>query len=185
MSTTIQPTSLPQTEQSQAPAVHAPEANRAPNGAVILFDRANLQTREDVDGVWTWAAAKLGNLPEDVATDAADVAQELAENAFLYGKPLTDKGYALKAVRTNEALHVSSSNRIHTTTDLGRLVDVLDLIRKGDPAEVYTQALKAMADQPIAEASGTGLMRIAAESGFSLDWHVDGDVVTVTATRAV
>jgi hypothetical protein len=183
MATITEPALVPQQEQDANRANLATESNRPADAAVLLFDRGDILSRDDVEATWVYVAAKLSQLPADVATDAAAAAQELVDNAFLYGLPTTSRGFGLKATRSDRGLRLEITNRVGTFHDLHRLVDAVEAIRNGDPMVMYTDALNSVDVEPEGETAGAGLLRVVAEYGFILDWRVDGQVVTIGAFR--
>ncbi len=123
----------------------------------------------------------------DVIDTASICAVELAENAIKYGESVPDMQYIrFKLAHGADAIEVRVSNGVVKKFDLQIVTSIIDKINNGaDPEQLYLDRLAELtADRTIVK-SQLGLFRIANETGFGLKYDLDGDTLTITATRKV
>lgn len=117
--------------------------------------------------------------------DATTMAcSELLENAVKYGYHEPDAEPVTLQLRvTDDELRIEVRNGLGDPGDLERLVEIVDRLRDGDPAELYNQRLIEIAMNPETDSGRLGLFRIAYEGGFRLARRTEGRSVIIIAIR--
>ncbi len=114
-------------------------------------------------------------------------ATELVENAIKYGAENKDSNsidFDLSA--ENGRITVVIANGIKSERDLDNVISHIDRIRNTkDPADLYTDRLVELMNNPKPDASRLGLYRIAYEGAFSLTYRFAENILTITAVRDI
>jgi hypothetical protein len=131
-------------------------------------------------------ANTLHDADPDLREAAVMAASELVENAIKYGQTVAGHKEATLEVHCEPSrlvIHIRSGVRSPDAAEsmLGRLRAIREA---KDKNALYIARLRDLMRQPQG-ASQLGLYRIAAEGGFELDGRIDGDVLHITATRAL
>ncbi|MCP4137797.1 MAG: hypothetical protein GY754_42945 [bacterium] len=112
---------------------------------------------------------------------------ELIENAVKYGTEKPGGGnieFELHA--DNDRVSVVVSNGINADDDITILISNIDRIKAtDDPAQLYTERLMELMENPKPGVSQLGLFRIAYEGEFSLDYKYENNVLTISADRNI
>ncbi len=109
-------------------------------------------------------------------------AAELVENAIKYGSSEISFNLAIE----NDLLTIGVANRSMDQGDLDSFKAHVAKIRQSeDVGELYTQRLMELIEDPLRGPTQLGLIRIAHEGKFELDYRQEDDLIRVTATRSL
>lgn len=119
---------------------------------------------------------------KDFIEQTTVTAIELLENALKYTE--SDSGLPVEfAFESRDGTCVFRvKNYSKNAGNKDALRTVIDRIHKGDPFELYVGRLEKLKEDPDGF-SRMGLYRIAYEGEYSLSAMIDGESVTITATR--
>jgi len=127
------------------------------------------------------------NKPKDISDAAIMCATELIENAVKYGteKPDgTNIDFELHA--DNEKIIIKVTNGIKSKTDSNNVIEHIDKIKSSDDAaQLYTERLMELMENPKPGVSQLGLYRIAYEGEFALDYNYKNETLTIIAQRMI
>lgn len=129
---------------------------------------------------------ELAPLPDDLRRATQMVASELLENAIKYGAPVPDCPEIRFLLRVDaDRIQLAVSNGIRSPRELKRLGEGLEALAEADdPETLYRKRLERLLTAPGGR-SQLGLVRICFEGGFTLGSSLSGDILTVTASRAL
>jgi hypothetical protein len=124
--------------------------------------------------------------PDDLRRATQMVASELLENAIKYGEPVPGCPEIRFSLRLHEdRIVLQVSNGVRSPEVLERLrTGIGDLAAPNDPGTVYRRRLEQMLSAPGTRGQ-LGLVRICFEGGFTLEASLSGEILTVTAARAL
>lgn len=129
----------------------------------------------------------LADFPTDVREAAIMVVSELAENAVKYGEPVSgeDCAYISYSVRPAKIV-IRTMNGVTSPARVKRVAAVIESIASAENvAGLYANRLQEMLASPGEPDSRLGLLRIAYEGSFRLDYSFASPLLTITATRAL
>ncbi|MDJ0765808.1 MAG: hypothetical protein QNJ97_22680 [Myxococcota bacterium] len=111
-------------------------------------------------------------------------ASELCENAIKYGDAVSQMQFIQFLLRRlDSAIQITVTNGVTSPSDLGEVKDFIERINKSQaPGQLYLDRLKELMEDATHDRTRLGLYRIAHETGFTLDYTLRDEVVTVTAT---
>jgi hypothetical protein len=115
------------------------------------------------------------------------VVSELAENAVKYGEPVQgeDCAYISYSVRP-AAIVIRTMNGVNNPARVERVAASIDAIASAENvAELYALRLQEMLAAPGEADSRLGLLRIAYEGSFLLEYSFAPPLLTITATRVL
>ncbi len=126
------------------------------------------------------------NFIEDAIENLETAAMELFENAIKYGISTADAIDVVLDIsydETNE-LKILVSNGIESIESIQNLLDFINKI-KASPniEELYMERLQQIALNPKSGKSQLGLLRIACETKFFIDYEISGNKLTIIATK--
>lgn len=112
---------------------------------------------------------------------------ELIENAIKYGTEKTPSGNIDFELHVNDnQIEISVSNGIRSYDDISNLISHIEKIKNSDdPAQLYTERLMELMDNPKPGVSQLGLYRIAYEGEFKIDYRYENKILTITAKRDI
>ncbi len=122
---------------------------------------------------------------KDVKEASIMCATELIENAVKYGteKPGGGNIEFDLSVEDNRVV-IKISNGIKSNSDITNVTEHIDKLKESDdPAQLYTDRLMELMENPKPGISQLGLYRIAYEGEFSLDYTYSDKILTVIAER--
>lgn len=118
---------------------------------------------------------------EDLRSAATMVALELAENVLKHG---ADRGSGLVTMaEENGEVVISSQNRVHSAQTAQAVRQRIERIAEKGARELYINRMLEIMQQPDANDSGLGLLRIAYEGAFQLRCEILGDRLRIQARR--
>jgi len=113
------------------------------------------------------------------------VSTELLENAIKYGE-FGDGSSINYYLTNNEFIQISVSNRVKNKVHLDILKSQIEKIQKSnDVGELYKSRLQELMEGVSFGESMLGLLRIAYEGEFSLEYDYINDLLTVIAKRKI
>lgn len=120
----------------------------------------------------------------DVGARFHMAAQELAENLMKYSSGPT-VSLAAELVPSDGAVTLRLEARNHSTPEQLRAVGVRlqELTTAEDPIALYDRLILETA--PKEDGSGLGLVRIRAEGGFTINYSIQGDELTISVHTTV
>ncbi len=112
---------------------------------------------------------------------------ELIENAVKYGSEKPDGSnidFDLKA--DSGHMKIIVTNGIRNESDIDVVVDHIKKIKNSnDPAQLYTERLMELMENPKPGISQLGLYRIAYEGEFKIDYTYSNHIFTIIAEREI
>ena len=122
---------------------------------------------------------------EDLINATLMVASELLENAVKYGYHNdTAQGVNFNLHVEDNLIAIEVLNAVAPEFDIKVVSEKIDGIKNSnDPAALYTDKLLEIASNPKKGESGLGLLRIAYEGEFSLDYEFNNGLLSIKAKR--
>ncbi|MCP4599873.1 MAG: hypothetical protein GY847_04910 [Proteobacteria bacterium] len=110
---------------------------------------------------------------------------ELTENAIKYGTGIPgEEEMKVRFEIHDELVLIKASNGIRTKEDLENVTKYIDKTKECDDIEaLYVGRLVELMENPKSGVSQLGLLRIAYEGEFDLDYEFGNDILTIIATR--
>ena len=112
---------------------------------------------------------------------------ELIENAIKYGIEKPDgRNIEFDLVADEKKIRIMISNGIKSESDLKNVTTHIDSISaSSDPAQLYTERLMELMENPKPGVSQLGLYRIAYEGEFKLSYKYESNIMTIIAERNI
>jgi hypothetical protein len=129
--------------------------------------------------------ATLEGCPDELRGAAVMTASELVENAIKHGESVAGAaGASFSLALAEGVLTIEVANGARPSAGASLLARVERIARTPDKESLYLERLHELFTTP-GESGGLGLYRVAFEGRFELQCAFQGEVVTVTARRAV
>lgn len=127
----------------------------------------------------------LNGIDEAINHSCKMTASELMENALKYGDAVGEnRGIMFDVTIDDHIIRIKVANRIIREEDLANIEKhINDINQATDPRELYMNRLRTLLENPNICESQLGLYRIAVEGEFKLTYELEGDVVTIIASR--
>ncbi len=131
--------------------------------------------------------ASLQDYSEELRYASKLAASELIENAVKYGISVSNgTGITFDFAADEERIVITVSNRAMSLKDLDDVRHFIDQINASENVEaLYLSRLHLLMENPNLEKTQLGLFRIAYEARCTLQYTIEQDILTVTATRQV
>lgn len=128
---------------------------------------------------------ELKNYDQALIEAAVMTISELAENAIKYGCKKNGKQMSAKMQETESEIFIAVSNGICCKEDLENVKKSIEKLKSSsNPEQLYVARLEELMAGKT-EGSQLGLLRIAYEGKFSLDYTFTDDILTIEATRSI
>jgi hypothetical protein len=135
---------------------------------------------------WLTTVSQLTLRDREMASRVRIAVAELTENVVKYGRAGNARvDIALQQRRGRQYLRIETRNSA-PERDIARAVELLSELRDSpDPVAYYDQLIRSVAPTSEPGVSGLGLARIRAEGELHIDFHVDGDVLTLSVETSI
>lgn len=130
----------------------------------------------------------LAGIGDDTIEASEMTASELTENAVKYGisrKNFPQVGFMFEYNNERDEITIEVTNGVWSEREVERTLGAtIDKINNAeDKAVLYTSRLMELLENPQPGVSQLGLLRIAYEGGFDLDYNLKDHIVKVRATK--
>jgi hypothetical protein len=132
------------------------------------------------------ASAMIGSKKSSIDSTSM-VATELLENAIKYGVvnnhiPQVGLDFEL----ADDIVSIKVKNGVEESESLEKLKKTMKKICESENKKaLYLDRLQEIIDNPSKHASHLGLYRIVSKGEFDLKFHIQGDVLEITATKKI
>jgi anti-sigma regulatory factor (Ser/Thr protein kinase) len=113
-------------------------------------------------------------------------ATELMENAVKYGRSLPNFQCIdfLLSQEDEETILISVSNGTTANTHVQQALEYIKRLHEvGDSKKLYTERIMQLMNGPECKSGQLGLLRIAYEGSFSIDYKYENEILTIIARR--
>lgn len=127
---------------------------------------------------------QLGDfLDSDVIDGAMICASELCENAIKYGEPVPNMQFIQFQLNYSDGkIEIEISNGVVNQVDLDNVCSSIDKTNgTNNPEKLYLERLQELMDMSKPQKSQLGLYRIVCETGFKLQYKLEGNALTISA----
>ncbi len=140
---------------------------------------------DDIDDIREKIDSLLAGYDSELIVISVHVASELIENAVKYGSFIkNDKGIDFSIDVDDHRIEIKVVNKISSYENFETLKSTIEQIKLSDnPMELYTNRIMALLSKKTVSKSQLGLFRMAGEGNFFLDYQLENDILTVSATK--
>jgi len=151
---------------------------------MVSISKKIIPSKKDLNKMDDWFEKKLNRVPAQQRDSAHMAGIELLENAVKYHLNHNIKQNVHFELIINKTIVIKITNKLIKTKDAQELIEHIDKINNGlDPRIQYMHRLKEIMENRIPNDSKLGLLRIAGEGNFNIEYNLSGDNITVTARK--
>lgn len=141
-------------------------------------------TEKDLRKADLWLEGRLDKLDPELKSALLMTGNELLENAVKFHMEKGLGSPVLLQITFSEKVELQVTNHFDSEDDIAPLLDIIDSINRGvDPRVQYMYRLKEIMEKRIPGESRLGLLRIAGEGNFSLEYLIQNRKLTVRASK--
>ena len=131
-----------------------------------------------------WLEKKLKSYDDELRSSILMAGIELLENALKYHMDNHLSQKIIFQIIISETVEIIVTNRLKGTDDAKVIIDHISKINHGaDPREQYMYRLKEIMENRVYGESQLGLLRIAGEGNFSIQYNLTENSLTVIARK--
>ncbi|MCB1143995.1 MAG: hypothetical protein H7A24_16630 [Leptospiraceae bacterium] len=129
----------------------------------------------------------LGGSPKNIIESCESASWELLENAIKYGSAQNNqKEVKYEFTSTESEIIIKISNGFDRKESLMEYLKIMDKIHSTeDKSSLYINRLSEILENPKSTKSQLGLYKIAAETDFVLNYHIEDQVLITTAVLSL